>query len=139
MDRNNRFVTIRQEPTLVKLSVSFDSEKESIIVTSPTGDSVQISAKNDHKVNEQDVVKIRFVDSKSLERLYSSFNFVRIWGTPIEGIDCGPECGRFFQKYLGKDGVRLLRYHPEFSPRPTLKFRSNQWTQDRGSNVKLTN
>lgn len=66
VDGENRFITIRHEPSLVKLSVSFNHEENCITVSSPDDKSVKISV-NDREdpVDKDEIIDMRFEDWRS--------------------------------------------------------------------------
>jgi len=83
----NRMVTIRQEPTLVLISVSFDEESESLTLTAPK------------------LSPVTFTTFQSSSDIKST----RVFGTDTIGLDCGDEVANWISSFLEKPGHRLLR------------------------------
>jgi len=51
--------------------------------------------------------------------LYSVLTFISLYRKEISGIDCGEEAQNWFEKFLGKPGIRLMQHHQDLSYRNT--------------------
>ncbi|GAB6030726.1 Mitochondrial amidoxime-reducing component 1 [Chamberlinius hualienensis] len=101
VDSEGNFITARQEPAMILITPSIHPpnqlwidgpEMETLKVTVPLGTSAA---------------------DPTMGKVIS----VRIFKDHVTGMDCGQVASEWFSKYLGKEGVRLVRFHLEKSMR----------------------
>jgi len=88
----NRFVTARQEPTLVLIGISFDNTTRAMTLTAPNMPSLTF-------------VTPLTVEEHPLRR-------TKVFGVQTSGVDCGNEVAQWISQYLGKEGHRLIFKSP---------------------------
>ncbi|RWS15904.1 uncharacterized protein B4U79_11429, partial [Dinothrombium tinctorium] len=97
VDEHNKFITLRKEPSLVLLKLSFHEDE--LWVQSEAHETLKIKLSDDFKQN-------KLVETK-------------VWNQTIKAYDCGDEIASWFQKVLDRPGYRLIKYSPELPSRPT--------------------
>ncbi|XP_015789789.1 mitochondrial amidoxime reducing component 2 [Tetranychus urticae] len=118
IDENNKFITQRQEPTLVLLDVELIDDR-AIKITSPSKESIEI------------LLSLDLNEKTELEIIQT-----RVWEDDVNGIDCGTEASQFFSNYLNKPNIRLLRFVKGLiDHRPSQVYRNGAISKD--SNIKI--
>jgi len=119
---SNRFVTMRQEPTLVLISASFDEGSHSLTLSAPRMSSITFPTP----------FSASTAGSHMLRR-------TKVFGVATSGLDCGDDVADWLSRFLGKPGHRLIFKAPasterardlsdtipytDFEAKPDLKYR----------------
>lgn len=104
VDHENRFITLRTEPTLAKIKMTL------------VDDHIQLDAPN------MPTLRISNTGSLKKDEIFYSFE---VWGEEIDGQDCGKEVTDWFSKYLGRP-IKLMRHHPLFGYRKAKTLVNNE-------------
>ncbi|CAL1301700.1 unnamed protein product [Larinioides sclopetarius] len=105
MDSEGVLLSQKKAPTLALLTVRIDDK--TLTISTPSGEKLKVEIKDSVSADDK-IVPCRIVNDLT------------------KAVDCGDEAASFFQSYLNKPGVRLLRYFPkmierEYSPTGTKR------------------
>jgi len=93
----NRFVTMRQEPTLVLIESSFDESSGEMTFSAPNMSSVTFATP---------------FSGKNLP-----IKETKVFGVASSGLDCGDAVAEWISKFLGRPGHRLIFKSPSATPK----------------------
>jgi len=89
----NRFVTMRQEPSLVLIGISFDDATMAMTLTAPNMPSLTFT-------------------TPSTSLVQHPVRHTKVFGVASSGIDCGDAVADWLSQFLGKPGHRLIFKSP---------------------------
>jgi len=108
---NGHFITARQEPTMLLISQSIHGDQ--LWLDAPGMPTLKVTKPKD-----------KVEDVEESDQLGAPIA-VTIWGENMVGLNCGGEAAQWLSNYLGKEGIKLVYFPNDESPR--LPPHYNHW------------